>query len=63
MKQPIPEHVVELFYTLFFTSVPDQSNPTDLNTIEKWNFFQAQGFEVYKAMQTARKQGKEYTKP
>jgi len=63
MSSRTPEdHRTELDYRSFFTKYPHQGNPTDLNTVEKWNFATYIGFERYRAMQTARKHGKAYTK-
>lgn len=46
----------------FFHRYPDQENPTDLNTVQKWNFATEIGFDRLRAMQAARKQGEDFTK-
>ena len=42
-------------YNLFFSLHPTQKNPTDLNTNEKCDFFEAIGRPRFAAMQAARK--------
>ncbi len=57
----------QLDYKTFFAKHPDQRNPTDTNTQEKWDFMTSIGFERYCHMLAARKAKKEYrlefTKP
>ena len=49
-------------YEEFFRRNPEQKNPTDLNTPEKWAFATYIGYERYTAMQSARKAARSYTK-
>lgn len=40
----------------------NQPNPTDLNTTEKFDYAQRIGFEGYRIMQAARKEGCNFTR-
>jgi len=49
-------------YERFWNKHPDQKNPSDINTIEKFNFAVSIGWTRLREMQRARKQGAPYTK-
>lgn len=48
-------------YDEFWAMHPDQSNPSDINTLEKANFLMLKGFESINLMQRARKAGYSFT--
>ena len=52
----------QLDYEKFFKEFPNQRNPTDLNTPEKFKFAKKIGFQRYRAMQQARKQGEPWSR-
>lgn len=49
-------------YFIWFKQHPDQANPSDLNTEEKYNYALSVGYEEFKLMEIARKQGLPFTK-
>lgn len=53
---------VQKDYEEFWRKNPEQKNPSDINTVEKFNFAMKIGWRRLRAMQQARKQGKEFTK-
>ena len=58
----LPDSYIKKLYGKFFEAVPDQENPTDMNTQEKWLFMKSVGFFGYRKMINARKRGKPWTK-
>ena len=54
--------VPRALYGLWFAEHPGVENPSDLNTQEKFDFAMNIGFINHRQMQTARKQGHEWTK-
>jgi hypothetical protein len=49
-------------YEEFWKMYPKQSNPSDINTLEKANFLILKGFERVALMQRARKDGYSFTR-
>ncbi len=64
---PRQQNQTQLDYGVFFKENPNQKNPTDANTQEKWEYMCSIGFERYSCMLAARKAPKwyklEFTKP
>ena len=52
----------EADYSQFFATYPDQKNPTDINTPQKWAFAQSIGMSRFSSMQACRKQSLAFTK-
>lgn len=64
-KQTLSTEDVEkakALFAEFWNMFPTQSNPTDINTVEKAHFLVLKGFENIRLMQAARKQGYDFTK-
>lgn len=53
----------EELFKEWFRLHPDQKNPTDLNTQEKWDWMMNKGFPAFRVMQQARKRGEEWSRP
>ncbi len=60
---PEEEAEARALYEEFWARYPNIKNPTDINKIEKANFFILKGFEKIRLMQRARKQAYEFTRP
>lgn len=57
-----PECSVANYYRNFFARNPFQTNPTDINTREKFDFAVEQNWFGFADMQAARKRGEPWTK-
>ena len=52
----------EAYYRKWFVEMQGCRNPTDVNTLAKFNFAMSVGWEVFSDMQTCRKRGLDFTR-
>ena len=55
------QKALELFRE-WFKLHPNIKNPTDINRVEKWEFFQQRGWDALYQMQRARKAGEVFVR-